>query len=195
MKPFLEALGVDVKEAFRQERLVIDDWYTATLTGGRIESSGSQQGLFEPIEGGNRVRSLRVSDLSVEWLKWKKEGFRPSDVAESWAPGALGIHESLSNDLRFNEENTFAEYMLSRVFPNERRAKRIVLAGVVIGVHSDSFYRRMENATDGMIEVKVVERDNEARDCLRVKSLKGQPRDARWHEIEVKPNGETVLSS
>ena len=28
---------------------------------------------------------------------------------------------------------------------------------------------------------------------LRVTSLKGQPHDTRWHEIQIKPNGEAVL--
>jgi len=190
----LEALGVDVKREFKERRLVIDDWFSAGLSGGRLASSDGQYG-WEPIEGGGRMRSLRVSDLSVEWLKMIKQAFQPDDVAESWPPGALGIHESLSEALRFNEENAFAEWMASRAIPNERRAKRITLHGVATGIHSEPFYRRMENAADGIIEMRVLEREDEVRDCLRVKSLKGQPRDARWHEIGIKSNGEAVLTT
>lgn len=191
----LEALGVDAKREFKEAKLVIDDWYSAGLSGGRLSSSDSEHGWVEPIEGGGRMRSLKVADLSVQWLKDTKQGFQPWDVAETWPPGALGMFESLSEPLRFNDENAFAEWMIGRAIPNERRAKRITFHGIATGIHSEPFYRRMENASDGIIEMKVLERDNEAVDCLRVKSLKGQPRDARWHEIEIKPNGEAILSS
>jgi len=38
VKDSLANLGVDVAAAIREHRLVVDDWYTATLTGGRIEA-------------------------------------------------------------------------------------------------------------------------------------------------------------
>jgi hypothetical protein len=102
----------------------------------------------------------------------------------------VGIFESNTELLRFNEENSFVEFYLSRALPNERRAKRIGFGGVAMGIHSQAFYKRVENAVDGVIEVAVMERDGEAQDFLRVKSLKGQP---RWHKIEIKPNGEATL--
>ena len=147
------------------------------------------------MEGGLRLRSLKVSDLGVHWLKASKQGWDAEDVAEAWPAGVLGIFESNSELLRFNEESQFVEFLQSRVLPNERRAKRIGLAGLVRGIHSETLYRRVESATDGVIEVVVSERDDEAQDLLRVKSLKGQPRDARWHRIRVKPNGEASLIS
>lgn len=191
----LEALGVDVAAAQKDNRLLVDDWFSATLTGGRLESAGVQSDFFEPIEGGQRARSLKVADLSIAWLKDAKQGFQPYDVVETWPPGALGIGDSYSEGLRFNEENAFVEWMRTRVLPNERRAKRIHLAGFVLGIHSESIYKRMENACDGVIDIRVMERDEEAKNLLRVRSLKGQPHDSRWHEIEIKPNGEAVLAN
>jgi len=97
--------------------------------------------------------------------------------------------------LRFNEENAYVEFLRTRGLPNERRAGRIHLSGLVLGVHSESFYKRMENACDGVIEIRVMERGDEAKNLLRVRSLKGQRHDSRWHEIEIKPNGEAILAN
>lgn len=195
VKHDLASLGVDVPATQKDGRLLVDDWYSATLTGGRLESASAQTGIFEPIEGGIRVRSLKVADLSVEWLKWSKHGFEAYDVAETWPPGALAIGESVSEMLRFNEENAFAEWVLSRTNPNDRRAKRIGLYGLIRGIHSESFYRRMENAADGVIELRVMERGEKIMSFLRITSLKGQPHNSSWHQIEIKPNGEAILAT
>ncbi len=191
VKENLLALGVDVSAATSEGRFNLDDWYSATLSGGRLEGGGPS--MFEPIEGGLRVRSLKVADLSVKWLKDMKQGFEPSDVIETWPPGALGVSESMSEDLRFNEEKPYLEFVITRGLPNNRRGKRINLHGVVRDVHTESFYKRLEGAVDGVIDLRVMERDEEAKNLLRVRSLKGQPHDARWHEIEIKPNGEAIL--
>lgn len=194
VKHDLEALGVDVATAYRDSRLLVDDWFSATLTGGRLESTGSQAAFFEPIQGGFRAHSLKVADLSIQWLKDTKHGFQPDDVVETWPPGALVIDESNSEILRFNEENAYVEFMKTRALPNERRAGRIHLFGYVLGVHSESFYKRMESACDGVVDIRVMERGGEAKNLLRIRSLKGQPHDAKWHEITVKSNGEAALS-
>ena len=192
-KEGLAKLGVDVQATLKEQRLTIEDWYTASLTGGRIDTGPGKGSLFEPIQGGHRSLSLKVGDLSVEWMKWKKDGFRSDDIVETWPSGALGVFESLTEFLRFNEENSVVEMALSRWLPNERRAKRITFTGIATGIHSESLYRRLENAYDGTIEVRVSEQNDEVQDSLRVKSLKGQPRDAHWHRIEIKQDGEAVL--
>jgi len=194
VKENLTILGVDVPAATKAGRLIIDDWYSATLTGGLIDTGPGKASLIEPIEGGLRMRSLKVTDQSVEFLKWKKEGFRSYDLVETWPPGALAIGESFTELLRFNEENPAVELCLSRWLPNERRAKRITLTGVATGIHSETLYRRLENGLDGTIELRVLERNDEVQDSLRVKSLNGQPHDTRWHRIEIKPNGEAALA-
>lgn len=195
VKESLAALGVDVLATTKEGRLNIDDWYTATLTGGRIDTQPGKTSLFEPIEGGDRLRSLKVADLSVEWLKTTKYGPQAGDVIESWPPGALAIADSYSEGLRFNEENPYLEWVISRSWPNERRARRIHFAGIARGIHAESFYSRLEGASDGTIDLQVMERGDEAKNLLRVRSLKGQPHDTHWHEIEVKSNGQAVLVS
>ena len=189
----LTKLGVDVTAAIKEQHLTVDDWYTATLTGERIVTEQEKTVFLEPIEGGMRLRSLKVADISVEWLQLSKYGPRPYDVAETWPPGALTIVDAHSELMRFNEENAYLEMVISRSLPNERKAKRIRIGAAVRGVHSESFYNRLESASDGIIDIRVMERDDETKNLLRVRSLKGQPHDSRWHEIEIRPNGEAVI--
>lgn len=194
VKRDLSELGLDVPSLEKLGRLEVDDWYTATLTGGRLGTAGSQTEIREQIQGGLRMRSLKVADLSVQWLKDAKYGSQ--NVADTWPPGSLNIGDSLSVLLRFNEEKPFLEYMESRVMLSEdRRTETIQLFGFVRGIHSEWFYKRMEAASDGVIDIRVMEQEARAKDFLRIRSLKGQPRDSSWHEIEIKPSGEAVLSS
>ena len=187
----LLALGVDVSAVSSEGRLALDDWYSATLTGGRLEEGGPS--MFEAIEGGHRARSLKISDLSVQYLKDMKQGSEFGDAFETWPPSALSLAESSSQLLRFNEEKPYLEWVISRLNPNCRRAKRIFFVGFVRGIHSDSFYKRLESDVDGVVDLRVMERDGGWKNFLCVRSLKGQPHDARWHEVQIKRNGEAAL--
>jgi len=189
----LGRLGVDAPAAIRESRLNVDDWYTATLTGGRITTGQDKTRFQEPIEGGTRMRSIKVADLSLEWLRDSKQGALPFDTVETWPPGGLTVVDSHSEIMRFNEENAYLEFCLTRGYPNERKAGRIRLGGITRGVQSEIFYNRLEAASDGIIDLRVMEQDDEAKNFLRVRSLKGQPHDSRWHKIEIKSTGEAAL--
>ena len=188
----LFALGVDVSVMSKEGRFWMVDRYSATLTGGRLEGEGSS--VFEPMDGGIRFRSLKLSDLSIQWLKEKKQGHEPWDVVDTWPPGALAIGESISQLLRFNEEKPYLEFIINRGHPNERKAKRIKLMGILRDVHTQLFYRQLENDYDGVIDLRTMERDNKRKTFLRVRSLKGQAYDARWHEVQIRRNGEAALA-
>jgi len=194
VKRSISDLGVSIPAAEKSGRLVVEDWYTASLSGGHLEPSTPQGSIFEATQGGLLLRSLKVADLSVEWLKTSKTGPKAYDIVDQWPTGSLIVVESFSSILRFNEEKAFLEWMESRVIPQERRGKRITLQGFIRGIHSDSLYRRMESASDGVIDLRVMESGEETKSFLRVRSLKGQPHDSRWHEIEIKSNGEATLS-
>jgi KaiC/GvpD/RAD55 family RecA-like ATPase len=191
VKEELAALGVDIPSAISENHFLLYDWYSATLTGGRL--GGGDSSVFEYFKGGGRARSLKVADLSVAWLKASKEPSGPEDIERNWPPGALNIWDSMSEMLRFNEENPLLEWVNTRAGPNEWRAKRIDIIGVVRDVHTIAFYKRLENRFRGLIELRVMERGEEAKNFLRIRSLKGQPHDARWHEIQIKRNGEAAL--
>jgi KaiC/GvpD/RAD55 family RecA-like ATPase len=194
----LSALGVDLSATLKADRLVVDDWYSAALTGGRVGTDGGgPRGEFtEPIEGGLRVLSLKVADLSLEWLKRSKLSLEISEKdIDSWPPGSLVFVESCSAQLRFNEEKPYVEWMESRVNPSERKRNSITFQGFARGVHSEWVYRRMEADWDGVVDIRVMDEGGEAKSFLRIRSLKGQSHDGRWHEIEIRSNGEAVLST
>jgi KaiC/GvpD/RAD55 family RecA-like ATPase len=191
----LVALGLDVPNAEKAGLLAIEDWYSASLTGGRVDHSGRDARIFQQTGTGLRVLSLKVADLSVEWLKSSKTGPQPIyDIVDFWPPGSLIIVESFSTILRFNEERAFVEWIESRVNPSERKRRSITIQGFVRGIHTDQLYRLMENASDGVVDIRVVERGDETRNLLRVRGLKGQRHDTRWHEIVIKSNGEATLA-
>jgi len=193
VKEALTTQGIDVGTAVKGGRLVVEDWYSASLSGGQVEAAGVRAGAFEIVDGELRAKTLKVADLSVEWLKTSKTGPKAYDIVDHWPPGSLVLVESFSTILRFNEEKPFVEWIESRVNPEERRRRGITVQGLVRGIHSDWLYKRMESASDGVIDIRVMERGEEAKSLLRIRSLKGQPHDSRWHEIQIKPNGEVAL--
>lgn len=192
----MTTLGIDVGAAENSGLLAIEDWYSASLAGGRVDPANTQGPMFERINGRMRVRSLKVADLSIEWLKTSKSGPQPShDIVEFWPAGSLAVSESCSVILRFNEEKAFVDFFESRIRPEELKRKNLVtLQGIMRGVHSDWLYKWMENASDGIIDLRVMERDDEVNTFLRIRSLRGQPHDSRWHKIEVMKNGEARLT-
>lgn len=193
VKESLSALQVDVGEAIRTDLLGLDDNYSATLTGGRMETAGTQPSGPERTEDGILFHSLKVQDLSVEFLKSSRNTPKAARIFSDWPPGSLTLAESLSTLARFNEEKPLIEWMESRLYPEQRRTKRITIARLSRGVHTEWFYKRAEDFADGIIDVQLREDGEDIKSFLRVRSLKGQPHDARWHEIEIKPTGEAVL--
>jgi KaiC/GvpD/RAD55 family RecA-like ATPase len=183
-------IGLDVSVNERIGKLVVNDWYSATLG---LEKAGSPKETVETVqtESGSYtlVHSLRISDLSVQWLKDMKESISQPQ------PGALIIVESISPVMRFNEEKPYLEWHETRVNPNERRAQRIVLRGLARGTHSELFYRRMEGAADGVIELRVMEREEKIKNMIRARGFRREPHDTGWHEIEIKPNGEVIVTT
>jgi KaiC/GvpD/RAD55 family RecA-like ATPase len=184
----LERLGVDVMAKEEDGTLRVDDWYSATLT---LEHMAPETKV---IDGKHlKIGEVKVADLSVGFLKQLK-GHK---LLDKWSSeqqlGVLAVVESFSMLLRFNEEKSFLEWFESRDLPLQRKLRRTNLWGFGRGLHSDQFYRRLENMADGLIEVRVMEREDRVRNLIRVTALKGQPHDTRWHEIEMSSNGEAVL--
>lgn len=186
----LERLGVDVPTTEEAGLLRIDDWYSASLRQD-VKSDHRPILVYKTYSA---FPSLKISDLSIAFQQFMKGG-GSGEPEDHWPAASLLIWDSLSPMLRFNDEKVFLEWVESRFYPFERASKRIELLGYAFGVHGESFYRRIEDASDGVVEIRVLERGDELKNVLRVRSLKGQPHDNRWHEIEIKPNGEAILTS
>lgn len=194
MENDLYSLGVDVESAFKEGRLQINDFHTATLSGGRVEPLPPGARPFENTPKGTKWLSLKIQDLSVEFLKDSKLPREASQLYRTtWPAGTLNVADSFSPFLRFNDEKSSADYLESRVYTEQRKAQRITLLPFVRGIHGDWFYKRMESASDGVIDIRTAEQDDKVRSTLRVRSLRGQPHDSGWRVIDIRPNGEAVL--
>ncbi len=183
----LTKLGVDVDEAEKVGLLRIDDLHTSTLSVDKDNPS------FVAVEDRYlRAGSPKVADWSIDQLK----SLRGTVLLSRWTgdqSDVLSVVDSYSPLLRFNDERIFLEWMETRELPLNRKLGRINFIGMSRGVHGESLYARLEGAFDGLVEVRVLERGDEIKNMLRIKSLKGQPHDTRWHEINVDSRGEAKL--
>ncbi len=186
----LGRLGVDVNAKEETGTLRVDDWYSATLTPEH--STFEDEAIDDKYL---KYGSVKIPDLSLAFSKRLKGLQLLSKWSSEQQLGVLAIAESFSMLLRFNEERTFLEWFENRDIPLQRKLKRINLWGFGRGLHSEQFYRRLENVVDGVVEVRVMERGDQTKNLVRVTSLKGQPHDARLHEIEIKGNGEAILTN
>lgn len=190
----LSSLEVDLEGAFKEGRLQINDGYTATLSGGRVEPFHPGV-VWENKPKGTKWLSVKVQDLSVEFVKESRTPKESSRVFRAtWPAGTPNLVDSYSPLLRFNDEKSSADYIESRLYPEMRKAKRIVLLPFVRGIHTDWFYKRMESMSEGVIDIRVAEQDDRVKTMFRVRSLRGQPHDSSWHMIDIRPNGEASLA-
>jgi len=129
----LRRLGVDVDALEKDERLVIFDGYTITLGRKSSEKYATQ--------------SLKAADLSITY---SREVMRAEPM-----PELLSIIDNVSTLARFNEERAWVEFLLARGIPSAFLTKSTTIAGIISGLHSDSAYRQLEAAVDGVIELKL----------------------------------------
>lgn len=193
----MTALGIDVPSVEKSGLLAIEDWYSASLSGGTLGPGTTQKDMFERVDGRIRVHSLRVADISVAWLKTSKAGPHPAhDIIDFWPGGSLAVVDSCSPLLRFSDEKSLVELFESRIRPEERRrANLVTLQGIMRGVHSDWLYKRLEGGYDGVLDLRVFETEGEVKNFLRVRAFRGQPHDTKWHLVEITKNGEAKLES
>ena len=186
----LGRFGIDVAAKEEAGELRVDDWYSASLTPEH--STPENEVIGDKYQ---RYGSVKIPDLSLGFSQTLKGRQLLSKWSSEQQLGVLAIADSFSMLLRFNEEKTFLEWFENRDLPLQRKLKRINVCGFGLGLHSEQFYKRLENVFDGVIEVRVMEREDQIKNLVRVTSLKGQPHDTRWHEIEIKGNGEAVLTN
>jgi hypothetical protein len=95
----LTRLGMNVDELERADKLRIYDWYTLTLGRKSRERYG--------------IESLKVYDQSIIFRLTEDDLSNP----ETEWPESLRIADNFSTLARFNDEKSWVEFMLTRVFP------------------------------------------------------------------------------
>ena len=97
----------------------------------------------------------------------------------------IAFHENCSVHLRFNDEKSVLEYYASRGVPNVRQYQRLSLDWLANGIHSPSFYKALENSVDGVVDIKLVEKDDQLVNVIRVRNLRGMAHETRWLELKM----------
>ena len=167
----LGRLGLDVAQLEGQDFLRIVDWHTATLGQKSAEKFGRD--------------SLKVHDASISFAKMWMHG--PPE------PDRLLIADNTSVFARFNEERTWVEYHLTRTIPVFKTRQVMAIRAVIRDLHSNWVYKQLESASDGVIDLRLEEVDQEPRDVMRIRVMKNVGFDRRWHQLKVNENFEVTL--
>jgi KaiC/GvpD/RAD55 family RecA-like ATPase len=161
---------VDVAELERLDRLRIHDYYTFTL------GKKSQEKL---------ASSLKVADMSIEFAKTQMTG--PP------IPHVVRAADNLSVFARFNDEKSWIEFFLTRGLPTASLTKSTGISGIIRGLHSDSVYKQLEDAHDGIIDLKLDETGEVVRNLIRIRKMQDVGFDSRWHPLKIDENFEVTL--
>jgi len=108
-------------------------------------------------------------------------------------PEFLVISDNSSVLDRFNDEKNWVELYLTRPIPMGKSRQLTQLMGFMSGIHSSWAYKQLEAVVDGIIDFKVDETGQEARDLMRIRSMRKVGFDRRWHTLEIGENFEVTL--
>ena len=174
----LTRLGLNVSELEGKDRLRIYDWYTPTLGRKSREKYG--------------VDSLKVADQSIQFRLTEDDLNNPPDL--EW-PESLRIVDNFSALARFNDEKSWIEFMLTRVFPIGAVKKSTLVFGIMKGVHSEWAYKQLEGSADGIIDFKLEEVSGKIRDLIHIRTMRSVHFNREQTELAVGENFEvTVLT-
>ncbi len=167
----LMRLGLNVEELESSDRLRIYDYYTVTLGQKSKEK--------------HAVDSLKVADLSIRFAK--------TQVVGPLAPNRLRIADTVSTGTRFNDEKAWFEFRLTRVNPMGQTRKSTLIFGLTMGVHSEWAYKTQESAVDGIIDFRLDDTVDPARNVIRIRRLREIAFDGHWHNLKLTDNFQVVL--
>ena len=169
-------LGVNVDELESTDRLRIYDWYTPTLGRKSKEKYG--------------IESLKVADQSIQFRLTEDDLNNPDEL--EWFE-SMRIADNFSTLARFNEEKSWIEFMLTRVFPIGPVKKSTLVFGIMRGVHSEWAYRQLEGATDGIVDFKLDEIAEEPRDLMQIRTMRNVHFKRELAQLKVGENFEVTL--
>ena len=167
--------GLNVDDLENKDRLRVYDWYTPTLGRKSKEKYG--------------IDSLKVADQSIVFRFTEDDLNNPEDL--EWAE-TLRIADNFSTLARFNDEKSWIEFMLTRVYPIGSVRKSTLIFGIMKGVHSEWAYKQLEASADGIIEFRL-EGLEKTRDLVQIRTMRNVHFNRELHELKVGENFEVTL--
>jgi len=171
----LRRVGLNVDDLERNDRVRVYDWYTPTLGRKSKEKYG--------------IDSLKVADQSILFRLSEDDLNNPEEL--EW-PESLRIADNFSTLGRFNDEKSWIEFMLTRVYPIGSVKKSTLIFGIMKGVHSEWAYKQLEGSADGIIEFSL-ETLEKARDLMQIRTMRNVHFNRELHELKVGENFEISL--
>jgi KaiC/GvpD/RAD55 family RecA-like ATPase len=150
-------LGLDIAEYEARDKAVLYDAYSAQMG---IKSSEKYQ---------TRESNLNERSITI------------SESAPQWPAGTLVIGESFS-EMALHQENVFGKFW-RKVVGRWKSQGAIMIAGLAMDLHPPEFYQEMKLVSDGVLEMRLMERDGEIINTIRARSMRGQNSDTRWRQI------------
>jgi len=169
----LRRIEPNIDDYEMKEKLKVWDLYSATLGRKSTEKYA--------------LESLKVADLSVAYSRDRMR-LPPS-------PNVIEIVDDLTVFARFNDERNWVEWELTRDFAAYKMQKVTEILGLIKGVQSEWAYKRLEAASDGVIDFKVDELSDPPRHIMRIRSMRTVGFNGRWQQLNVNENMEVVLAN
>ena len=168
--------GLDVKKLEDNDMLWIVDSFTVQ-TGA--DTSQDQSEVTQV--------SVKLSDWSIALARDLKTG-----ISETMKR-RLHIDDNTGTLLQYNEEKAIIDFWRTRYIPYSRARECVNIYSLLTNVASTSFYKQYESLSDGIIDFKSEERENELQHYVRIRSLRGRGCDSRWRKLRLSDNGEATL--
>lgn len=168
--------GLDVKKLEDNDMLWIVDSFTVQ-TGA--DTSQDQSEVTQV--------SVKLSDWSIALARDLKAG-----ISETMKR-RLHIDDNTGTLLQYNEEKAIIDFWRTRYIPYSRARECVNIYSLLTNVASTSFYKQYESLSDGIIDFKSEERENELQHYVRIRSLRGRGCDSRWRKLRLSDNGEVTL--
>ena len=172
----LDRRGLDVKKLEDNDMLWVVDSYTVQ-TG--FDTSKDQTDVTQV--------SVKLPDWSIALARDLKTG-----ISETMKR-RLHIDDNTGTLLQYNEEKAIIDFWRTRYIPYSRARECVNIYSLLTNVASTSFYKQYESLSDGIIDFKSEERENELQHYVRIRSLRGRGCDSRWKKLRLSDNGEVTL--
>ena len=172
----LDRRGLDVKKLEGDDMLWLVDSYTVQ-TG--LDTSKDQTDVTQV--------SVKLADWSIALARDLKMG-----ISETMKR-RLHIDDNTGILLQYNEEKAIIDFWRTRYIPYSRARECVNIYSLLTNVASTSFYKQYESLSDGIIDFKSEERENEFQHYVRVRNLRGRRHDSRWRKLRLSDNGEVTL--
>ena len=175
----LSRLGREVQKLEEEDRLRIHDSYTGQTGLGQSETLAKSKVPIQP---------LKLSESSIEFAQHIKAGIPEQDRK------LLHIDDNMGILLQYNDEKTVINFGRTRMVPWARARETTYLIPILSKVASDAFYQQIGSYFDGIIDFKGEEIEGLIQQFCRIRNMRGQSCDSRWHRLKRMDNGEVTIA-